>query len=163
MSVLLPVYISGAISIIGVFISVMLTWYLNTRANKLRAKIQTTLEMHKYFQSITSHRIKAVEILERQLRPDEEREYQSLRGCMAADDWQHISITRHFFTELTLLHYAERLDSDLARKLFSANFMYWHHRYFRRLKVNPYGIEEGTGIHIPSDKIASWLGKESSR
>lgn len=157
MDLLLPVFVSGSVSVIGVFLSVILTRHLTNRANIRQSKIQTTLEMYRHFQSITTHGICADKILRRQLLPDEEKDYMGLSECMSSDEWQHISITRHFFTELSLLHYAKKIDTDLAKELFSSNFKYWHNRYFSRLRVYPYGIKGGTGIHVASGDIANWL------
>ncbi|MEM6837413.1 MAG: hypothetical protein AAF609_11200 [Cyanobacteria bacterium P01_C01_bin.120] len=157
MSLIIPALVSGTISIFGVLLSVILTRYLTNRANIQQSKVQTTLDMFKHFQMITENRIKAAKILRRQLRANHEISYMDLNETLAPEEWQHISITRHFFTELSRLYSAEKLDSNLAKILFSDYFRYWHNEFFHLLNTFDYGDRGGTGIHISSDDIAAWL------
>ena len=102
MNLVFPALLSGTSSILGVLLSVILTRYLTNKANIQQSKIQTTLEMFKYFQSITENRIKAGKILRRQLRKNHDTpvdmKYMELYEILAPEEQQHVSITRHFFT-----------------------------------------------------------------
>lgn len=120
----------------GVLIGVILTAIFQSYLSTTQLRRQTTLELHKLFDSpeLLQSRIFADRLLSDNLKSSPQKSYSELYKILSIDEWKHISCVRHFFDQLGLLKKINYLDDKIANPLFNKHLDYWNDTYFKKLE-----------------------------
>lgn len=140
--------------ILGTLLGSFIAWLTSDR----HAKMQTTLELHREFNS--GEVLKSRRPADRVFAKYMDQTYDQFSSLLEPEEYSHIWNVIHFYQRLWIVIKHKQLVNSMAPDMFGEVFMRWYIPYFEKMIVqHPKGWSTGKNI----GELKKWFENNSDR
>lgn len=140
--------------LLGTLLGSFIAWFTSNR----HAKMQTTLELHREFNS--GEVLKSRRPADRVFAQHMDKTYDQFSSSLEPEEYSHVWNVINFYQRLWVVIKHKQLVSSMAPELFGEVFMRWYIPYFEKMIVPyPQGWSIGNNIR----ELRNWFESNSDK